>query len=213
MSGPQRLGAAARTALVSLLVTGPAGAQEPAKVTRICLAPAGVEASSGNATAAVDATRETFIAFLTGPTLKAEPLKARLESQVREEAKQADCPWTLFTSLKVVSKKGGNLLGQAAATAVREGAYAAGQATGTAAGRIAGTAAYSAANQAAWNYATTIHHKDELTLAYRLEGADGRVLLDKREKRSAKSDGEDLLTPIAQKASEEIVAATGGGKP
>ena len=96
----------------------------------------------------------------------------------------------------MVSKKsGGNLLGQVAAGAVREGAYAAGQATGTAAGRIAGTAVYGAANQAAWNYATTIRNKDELTLGYRLESADGTVLLDKKEKRNAKADGEDLLTP------------------
>jgi hypothetical protein len=90
-------------------------------------------------------------------------------------------------------------------------ACVAGAATGTAAGRIAGSAVSSAANQDAWNYAVTIRSK--LTLTYRLETAEGKVLLDKREKRSAKSDGEDLFTPIAQKASEEVVAATRGGKP
>jgi hypothetical protein len=109
--------------------------------------------------------------------------------------------------LKVVSKNSSNILGQVAAGAVREGAYAAGQATGTPAGRIAGGAVYSAANQAAYNYATTIRKKDELTLGYRLETADGKVLLDKRVKRSAKSDGEDLLTPIVQTAAEQVVAA------
>jgi hypothetical protein len=185
-----------------------AAAQQEGTVTRICLAPASVEASSGNATSAVDAARETFGAFLTGPSLKADPLKSRLESQAREEAKQAGCPWTLFTSLKVVSKKsGGSLLGQVAAGAVREGAYAAGQATGTTAGRVAGSAVYSAANQAAWNYATTTRNKDELTLGYRLESAEGTVLLDKKEKRQAKADGEDLLTPLVQAASEQVVAA------
>ena len=108
----------------------------------------------------------------------------------------------------MVSKKsGGSVLGQVAAGAVREGAYAAGQATGTTAGRVAGGAVYSAANQAAWNYATTTRTKDELTLGYRLESADGAVLLDKKEKRQAKADGEDLLSPLVQAASEEIVAA------
>ena len=190
------------------LTASVAAAQQEGNVTRICLAPASVEASSGNATAAVDAARETFNAFLTGPSLKAEPLQSRLESQAREEAKQAGCPWTLYTSLKVVSKKsGGSLLGQVAAGAVREGAYAAGHATGTTAGRVAGTAVYSAANQAAWNYATTTRTKDELTLGYRLESAEGAVLLDKKEKRQAKADGEDLLTPLVQAASEQIVAA------
>jgi hypothetical protein len=193
--------------IVFAMTSGVAAAQQEGTVTRICLAPASVEESSGDANTAIVAARESFNAYLTGPSLKAEPLKSRLESQAREEAKQAGCPWTLFTTLKVVSKKSSNLLGQVAAGAVREGAYAAGQATGTAAGRVAGGAVYSAANQAAWNYATTIRKKDELTLGYRLESADGKVLLDKREKRSAKSDGEDLLTPIVQAAAEQIVAA------
>ena len=186
-------------------------AQEEVTVTRICLAPATVEASSGNATAAVDATRETFQAFLTGPSVSALLLKSRLESQVREEAKQAGCPWTLFTSLKVISKKSsGNIIGQVAAGAVREGAYAAGRASGSAAGRIAGTAVSSAANQAALNYAATIRKQDHLTLGYRLESAEGSILLDKKETRNAKADGEDLLTPLVLKASEEVVAATRG---
>lgn len=182
-------------------------AQQERNMTRICLAPASVEASSGDANTAIDAARESFNAYLTGPSLKSEPLKSRLESQAREEARQAGCPWTLFTTLKVVSKNSSNILGQVAAGAVREGAYAAGQATGTTAGRAAGSAVYSAANQTAWNYATTIRKKDELTLGYRLESLDGTVLLDKREKRTAKSDGEDLLTPMVQAAAEQIVSA------
>ena len=186
-------------------------AQTEVHVTRICLAPATVEASSGNATAAVDAARETFHAFLTGPSVSAELLKSRLESQAREEAKQAGCPWTLFTSLMVISKNSsGNIIGQVAAGAVREGAYAAGRASGSAAGRIAGTAVSSAANQAALNYATTIRKQDQLTLGYRLESAEGSVLLDKKETRNAKADSEDLLTPLVLKASEEVVAATRG---
>jgi hypothetical protein len=207
MPGTRFVGAAAGI-MVSAVLAPPLGAQDSTNVTRICLAPATVEASSGNATAALDASRESFTAFLTGPSLKAEALKARLESQAREEAKQAGCPWTLFTSIKVVSKKSSsNLLGHVAAGAVREGAYAAGAATGTAAGRIAGSAVSGAANQAAYNYAVTIRNKDELTLGYRLEAADGTVLLDKREKRNAKADGEDLLTPLVQAAAEQIVAA------
>lgn len=188
-------------------------AQQDSSVTRICLAPSSVEAGSSNATTAMDATRENFVSFLTGPTLKAEPLKSRLESQVREEAKLAECPYVLYTTIKLISKRGGsNLLGQATAAAVREGAYAAGAATGTAAGRIAGSAVSGAAHQAAYNYAVTIKNKDELTIGYRLEAAGGKVLLDKKEQRKAKADGEDLLTPLVQQASEEVFAATRGGQ-
>ena len=195
------------TIAVLLAVAGTRLAAQDQDTVRICLAPAAVEASN-NATAAADAVRETFAAFLTGPSLKSEPLKARLESQVKEEAKQAACPYLLLTTLKQVSKRsGGGLLGQVAAGAVRQGAWEAGVSSGSAAGRIAGSAAYGGLTQAAYNYAATIRNKDELTLGWRLEAADGRVLLEKSEKRNAKSDGEDLLTPLVQQAAEQIVTA------
>jgi hypothetical protein len=182
-------------------------AAEVADSVRLCLAPATVEASN-NAAAAVDAMRESFTGFLTGPSIKPEPLKARLESQAREEAKQASCPFILLTTLKLVSKRsGGGMLGQIAAGAARQGAWEAGATSGSAAGRIAGSAAYGGLSQAAYNYAATIRTKDELTLGYRLEAADGTVLVEQREKKKAKSDGEDLLTPLVQQAAERIVAA------
>jgi len=46
-----------------------------------------------------------------------------------------------------------------------------------------------------------------MTLGYRLETADGKVLVEKKEKRKATSDGEDLLTPMVARAAEAIVAA------
>lgn len=196
------------TTIAALLaVAGGRLAAQDQETIRICLAPAAVEASN-NATAAANAVRETFVAFLTGPSLTSEPLKARLESQVKEEAKQAACPYLLLTTLKTVSKRsGGGLLGQVAAGAVRQGAWEAGVSSGSAAGRIAGSAAYGGLTQAAYNYAATIRNKDELSLSWRLEAANGTVLLEKREKRNAKSDGEDLLTPLVQQAAEQIVAA------
>lgn len=55
--------------------------------------------------------------------------------------------------------------------------------------------------------------KDELELTYRLDSPTGAVLIDKTEKRAAKSDGEDVLTPLVEKASEAIAAvAAKGGK-
>ena len=191
----------------------PLFSQQPDSVTRICLAPAAVEAGTGNATAAIDAVREAFTAYLTGPTLETKPLTARLASQAKEEAKQSGCPYLLLPTIKHEQKKGtGGLLGQAAASAARQGAVEAGIASGSAAGRIAGNAAHGAANQAAWNYAYITRNKDELTLGFRLEAADGKVLLEKRDKRKAKADGEDLLTPMVQRAAEQIVAATTGAR-
>ena len=189
-----------------------AGTSDPARAqadtTWICLAPTSVEETSGNATKAMDAARETFTGFLTGPSLATYPLKAKLESQVREESRQADCRYLLLTTLKHVQKKsGGSVFGKMAAGAAQQGAWEAGVASGSAVGRVAGQAAYGAAGQAAYNYATSVRNKDEITLKYRLEKSDGSVLVEKEDKRKAKSDGEDLLTPMVQHASEAIAAA------
>jgi hypothetical protein len=57
------------------------------------------------------------------------------------------------------------------------------------------------------DYAYGSRSKDELTLKYRLESGSGAVLAEKSEKRKAKSDGEDLLTPVVQRAAEVVAAA------
>ncbi len=175
--------------------------------SRICLAPASVEASSGDATTAANAVRDAFTSFLTGPSLHPQVLSARLASQVREEARQASCPYLLLTTLKHERKRrGGSMLGRIAAGAAQQGAWEAGASSGSTAGRIAGHAAYGAAGQAAYDYAVSVHEKDQITLGYRLESGDGRVLVEKTDKRKAKSNGEDLLTPMVQQAAEAIVA-------
>jgi len=165
--------------------------------SRVCLAPTSVEVSSGDATTAGTAVRDVFTSFLTGPSLHPQVLTARLASQVGEEARQASCPYLLLTTLKHEHKRsGGGVLGRMAAGAAQQGAWEAGVASGSTVGRIAG--------QAAYDYAVTVHDKDEITLGYRLESGDGQVLIEKTDKRKAKSDGEDLLTPMVQEAAEAI---------
>lgn len=112
----------AAAAALTLLAGTRVAAQDSPSVTRICLAPASVEASSGTASSAIDAARESFTSFLTGPSLHAEALKSRLASQVKEEAKQAGCPYLLLTTIKHVQKRsGGGLLKRMAAGAAQLG--------------------------------------------------------------------------------------------
>jgi hypothetical protein len=192
--------------VLALLPSAPAAAQEGG--ARICLAPASVESNAGDAAAASEAVREAFTSYLTGPTLGVTPLQARLASQVRQEAKLASCPYLLLTSLKHHRKSGGGgLLGRMAGGAVQHGASAVVGSAGSTAGRAAAGAAASAANAAASDLATASRSDDELTLKYRLETADGGVLLEKTAKRKAKADGEDLLTPLVGAAAEAIAAA------
>ena len=200
-----RLQSRTSMALIIPLLVAPGAWAQDASTLRICLVPAAVE---GGNSAAAEAVKAAFTSFLAGPSLSSQALTAPLVSQARLEAKQADCPFILITSLKVVSKSsGGGMLGRVAAGVARQGVQEAGLPGGSVAGRIAGTAANEALQQATSSFAGTIRNRDELTLGYRLESVDGKVLVDRKEKRSATADGEDLLAPLARTASERIVEA------
>ena len=186
-------------------------ARPTADTTRVCIAPASVQTAAGNTEAAIDAVRGTFTSFLTGPSLAVKPMTSRLASQVREEAKAADCPYLLLTTFKHERKGGHSVLGQAASGAVQEGAWHVMTSTRSTSTKVAAGAAMSAAS-ATREVVSSFKAKDELTLGWRLEAQDGRVLLDKSEKRKASSDGEDVLTPLVEHASESIVTVIKAGK-
>lgn len=177
-----------------------------ADTVRICLAPASIEENTGSTANLIDAVRVVFTSYLTGPTLGVQALTARLESQVREEAKGAGCPYLLFTTVKHIRKSGGGFLNRVVGGAVQAGAWQAGAATGSVAGQIAAQAAAGAAAAAAYDLSTFVKTTDELSVTYRLESAS-KPLVEKTEKRKARSDGEDLLSPLVQKAAEAIAVA------
>jgi hypothetical protein len=184
------------------------GAATPAKA-HICLAPSSVETASGTAAQAMQAVRETFSSFLTGPTLEVAPLQSRLASQAKEEAKAANCPFVLLTTLKQVHKSGGgpNLLGRAAAGAVQGGAQSVGGFASSAGANAAANATAGAAGGAAQSYGSSTQSKDEMTLSTHLENADGKVLVEMTDKRTAQSNGEDMLTPLVEKAATAVANA------
>lgn len=205
-------------ALIVMLPLARAVAQDSTSsapaVTQICLAPATVEAVP-NGVDPLAAVRDAFSSFLSGPSLSVQPLSARLQSQVREEARIAGCRFLLLTRVKHERKTGGGgLLGKMVGGAVQQGAWAvSGSVAGSVAGQVAAGAVAGAASSAINDYAAASRQTDELTLSYRLESGEGRKLLEKSEKRKAKADGDDLLTPLAQKAAEAIAEAVAkGGK-
>jgi hypothetical protein len=157
----------------------------------------------------MQAVRETFSSFLTGPTLEVAPLESRLPSQAKAEAKAANCPFVLLTTLKQVHKGGGgpSLLGRAAAGAVQGGASSVGGLTNSAGAGVAANATSGAAGAAAQNYGSSTQSKDEMTLSTHLENGDGKVLVDMTDKRTAQSNGEDMLTPLVEKAATAVANA------
>ena len=189
------------------LTAAPLAAQDGAKST-ICLAPATAQVTSGSSADGATAVRETLTSYLTGPTLTVTPLTARLSSQAREEAKQASCKYVVFTSMKLErNKSGGGLFGKIVGEAVQSSAYELRGRAGSTAGRVVTSAAAAAAADAARNFASNVKTRDELTFDYRMETIDGVVVAKNVAKAKASSDGEDLLTPMVERAAEAIANA------
>ncbi len=169
--------------------------------TTICIAMPKVQIIQGDASTAASGLRDMFASYLTGPTLKSILLEARLTSQAMEEAKQKNCERILITSLSQ-KRKGdsrlGKVVGRAAETALW---YTPGINTAGRAAAAAGARAISAVS-------ATTRARDEFTLEYRMDDAEGKPLLKSRtDKLKAKSDGEDLLTPLVERASEAVAGA------
>jgi hypothetical protein len=195
--------AAATTATPALAQAG----AEPPAADQACIAVVLPSASGvdGDATAFATALRELFNSYLTGPSVRTVSLEARLSSHAIEEARLKGCSHVLLTSIAMKRNDGsgwGKALGRAAGTAAWHGAPYVGGATGAAArgAAIAGAEAIS-------TMAHSTRAKDEATLEYRIGTADSVMRAPvKTSKLKAKRDGEDVLTPLVEKASESIVA-------
>jgi hypothetical protein len=185
----------------ALPLAAPPQAPAPGKVCVALLLPSveGVD----DATAVATSVRSIFESYLTGPTLQSVMLDAKLASQASQEAKQKECPRILTVT---VSRKAGSTGPSKAGTIAR--------AAGTTAayiplpGGVGGSVAAGAAEGGAVavsDLAYRTHAKDEVTMTYKIVTADGAVVMPlKSETAKAKSNGEDLLTPLIAKASEAV---------
>jgi len=207
----------ARTVCAALaltaVLTSSLAAQGATEKSTICLAPAAVQMASGSTSDGGNAVRESFTSYLSGPTLAVTPLNAKLASQAREEAKQASCRYVLYTSMQLErGKSGGGFLGKMIGGAVESSAWELRGAARSTAGRMVANAAASAAVEAARGLATNVKTKDELTLDWRLESMDGGVVAKNNTKAKASSDGQDLLTPMVERAAETIANAVAAAR-
>ena len=158
-----------------------------------------------DAIAVASSIRSIFQSYLTGPSLKSMELEARLASQATQEARLKGCTKILSVSVTRKQSGGGNSkLGAVARAAGSTAAYVPLPSYGAA---VAVGAARNSAEAVA-SVAHTTHAKDEFTMTYKVETAEGVVLVpQKTDKAKAKSDGEDLLTPLIARASETVAAA------
>jgi hypothetical protein len=182
------------------------GGPKKAGVVRIGLIMPKVQMSSGEVGQAAEALRGNFASYLNGPNIEVIPLSARLASQATEEARQSECDYVLYLSMSV--KKGrrsmfGRAIGDIAGSAA--GIPVGGSATTAAARSAAISGVYTTAV-----IVSSIKVKDELSLEYKLDSVEaGRTVLINTAKAKAKSDGEDILTPLIETAAQTIVSTVG----
>jgi len=166
-----------------------------------------VQGVPGNAGDAANGVRDLIASYLSGPSAKAVLLDAKLPSQARAEANQKGCEPLLFATVTRKTGSHGLLkaLGQGAAASPWN------LPGGGSAASAAASAGAAAGLQAASSLAASTKAKDEVRFEYRLESADGQVQFGpKTESQAAKTDGEDLLTPVVSRAAEAIVTRKTG---
>ena len=164
----------------------------------------GVQGVDGDGTAVGTSVRELFASFLRGPSMQVVLLEARLASHAVEEARQKQCPHVLtMTVTRKASGSGGGLLGKVVGQAGSSVAW--GLPMGGVGGAVA-RGATTAATQAISELASSTKARDEVRLDYKLTSLDGKPELGpKADKAKARADGEDLLTPMVERAAEAIV--------
>jgi hypothetical protein len=157
-----------------------------------------------DSTAVANGVQSLFQSYLTGPSLRSIALQAKLPSQAAQEAIQKQCTKLLTVSMSRKAGGGGNR---------KLGALS--QAAGTAAGYIpaAGAAEIAVAGAAAGAEAVSslaygTRAKDEMRIEYRLTTVDGGTVLEpKTDTLKARSNGEDIVTPLVAKAADAVATA------
>ena len=163
-----------------------------------------VKGMPGQADELGNAVRELFASYLTAPTFKTISLEAKLPMVALNEAKEKECPNILAVTLtgKQSSNKLGKLVGSAAGSAA---IYVPGSAsTGAAAVR----GAVHGAGYAVSSLASATKVKDEVKLEFRMQTPDKTTKIGpSTEQAKAAVNGEDILTPVVQRAATQIATA------
>ncbi len=156
-----------------------------------------------NATDLAAAIQNTLAEYLKGTKVKLVALEAKLPSAIIDEAKEKSCDYIIFAN--VAHKKGGGGFGMfSKVIAPAIGATGIGH-TGSTIGNIGGQVATHAIVSAG-AVAGNIKAKDEITLDLKLQNGNA-VALTKQYKAKAKSDGEDIISPIIEQAAQAILDA------
>ena len=153
------------------------------------------------------AVKNSLVDYLKTPKIELVQLDAKLPSAIADEAKDKQCDYVIYANVSHKKGGGGGGFGgmfKAIAPVISQTGIGH---TGSAAGNIAGqmaTTAIVSAGQAQAN----VKSKDEITLDIKLvSAADNSTPLAKQYKGKARSDGDDIISPLIEQAAQAILDA------
>jgi hypothetical protein len=147
------------------------------------------------------AVKNSLAEYLKGTNVELVQIDAKLPRQIKAEAEQKGVNYVIYAT--VSHKKGGGF-GKFLSKAAPIFADAIPGATSSVAGNTAIYAGKEVINSAV-DAAQNVKAKDELTLDIRMETA-GAGVLGKQFKAKAKSDGEDIISPLIEQAAQAILS-------
>jgi hypothetical protein len=182
---------------------------------RIGVAPPQAQVGQGNNAGADYSTpvRNAIVALMSGPAVEIAALDSRVPVQLQAEAQQKQCDYILYSGVTVKHGSHGfgsfmkiaPMVAPMAGMGGGMGGAVAAQTAGVAAEAAAMSAQQQAMNQLA-GFNGQIKSKDDVSVQYQLV-APGQTSprLQNTLKVKAKSDGEDVLTPLLQQAANTIL--------
>ena len=177
-----------------------------AGVIRIGLANVKVGAVGDGITSAdlAAAVQNTLGEYLKGTKIELVALEARLSSAVESEAKQKECDYILYANVSH-KKGGGGGFGKMFGSAVAQSIGRVGIGSGNVAGQVAAQSIMTAGAMS-----ESVKSKDEITLEVKMNApGNSSAVLTKQAKAKAKSDGEDIITPVVEQVAQAVFDSVG----
>ena len=195
------------------------GPKAPGKI-RIGIAPPDAQVGQGTNTGGDYSTpiRNAEIALMSGPAIEIAPLDSHIPMQLQAEAAQKQCDYVMFSAVTLKHNQGGGFgkfakFGSMAASMTPMGAMAHGMG-GAVAAQTASVALSQMAQQQAMNqlagFNGQVKPKDDVTVQYQLVATGQTAPLAQNSLQGkAKSNGEDVLTPLLTQAATEVLTKVG----
>ena len=160
--------------------------------------------SGVNAAELAGAIENTLAEYLKGTKIELVLMEAKLASAIDSEANQKECDYVIYAQAS--HKKGGGGFGGFGKIAPVLGnvvplAGMSGNVAGAVAGQVAANVIYTAAGMAG-----SVKSKDEISIDAKLQTpGNASPVLTKQVKAKAKSDGEDIISPLVEQIAQAIV--------